>query len=326
MSIAKPAAAGFLQGDSLLRPATVGRALSAVLSRGDSYEPTPQGAFLCHDQISGYYLDFRAKTSSSTAPERLLPAALAQLGLGWWEHGVGGEPAAFDRALEVSKLLIERASSDDGNLVWLHDVPVPKYGLHGRYTSALAQGQAASLLVRAHLRSGDKQLADLARRAIDPLLDASSDLVTVTSAGMVLEEIPSRPPSHILNGWISALWGLRDVGEGLAYARALAGFDDGCRALAQFLRRYDVGWWSRYSLYPTSVADLAKPIYHRLHIDQLEVLHRITGDRLYLETARRWRSYDTAARRLRMLVQKGRFVVAFSRGTLCTGSDELQGT
>ncbi len=131
-------------------------------------------------------------------------------------------------------------------------------------------------------------LASGAARTLQP----PSPLVSTTSAGPVLEEAPSSPPSHILNGWIFALWGLRIW----PWARRRSQ-PRGCTGepvrLRETLPRYDVGWWSRYSLFPHAFTDLAKPFYHRLHADQLEVLgssRRHPG--FHRPGAVGWRSYD----------------------------------
>jgi hypothetical protein len=71
---------------------------------------------------------------------------------------------------------------------------------------------------------------------------------------------------------------------------------------------YDVGWWSRYSLYPHRLPDLAKPFYHRLHVHQLEVTARLVGEAELAETARRWAAYDTAPKRVGAIAQKALFV------------------
>jgi D-glucuronyl C5-epimerase C-terminus. len=36
---------------------------------------------------------------------------------------------------------------------------------------------------------------------------------------------------------------------------------------------------------------LASPFYHHLHIVQLQVMHRLTGDPLFADYARRWEAY-----------------------------------
>jgi D-glucuronyl C5-epimerase C-terminus len=73
------------------------------------------------------------------------------------------------------------------------------------------------------------------------------------------------------------------------------------------LDAYDTGWWTRYSLYPFALQDLAKPIYQTFHVDQLGVLHRLTGDDGIRAVAERWARYDRPANRALALAQKGLF-------------------
>jgi hypothetical protein len=296
-------------------PAPLERALNAALSRGPGYEPTPIGPAFDDRSVSGYYIDFRAKTTSPIAGDAAaLPAIqLIQLALGWWERHVAGDAAALDRFLELCAE-VERRAVDGGaagrELRWPVGVAVPKYGLAPGWSSALAQGQAGSVFVRAHLASGEDRYAELARRAVEPFLAASSELV---SEGPILEEAPSDPPSHVLNGWMSALWGLWDVQLGLDDARARSRFEESLTCLRSMLPRYDTGWWTLYSLYPHALQDLAKPIYQRFHVTQLEVYQRLTGFDDIAATRARWASYDRPAARLRAIGQKAAFAVAESR-------------
>src|SRR5207253_1755720 len=130
------------------------------------------------------------------------------------------------------------------------------------------------------------------QRAIRSIVEEDSPLVAATPAGPVPEESPGDPPSLILNGWIYALWGLRDVELGLGSVEAAEMYSRSLDCLRQTIHRYDVGWWTRYSLYPHKIVDLAKPFYHRLHVDQADVLHRHTGFPEFEDAASRWRTYD----------------------------------
>jgi heparosan-N-sulfate-glucuronate 5-epimerase len=297
-------------------PAFVERSLNAALSRGPGYEPTPIGPAFDDRSVRGYYIDFRSKTTSAEAGNAAaLPAIqLIQLALGWWERYVNGDATAKERFLALCAAIEGRAVAAPGGLLWPVNVAVPKYRLAPGWTSALPQGQAASVLVRAHLVTGDERYAELARRAGEPLLGgAGSALVTETTRGPVLEEAPTRPPAHILNGWMSALWGLWDLRLGLDDRQAGAAFDAGMECLRAFLPSYDTGWWTLYSLYPHPVDDLAKPIYHRFHITQLEVFHRLTGHRDLEETRSRWIRYDRPGSRVRAVAQKAVFAVVDGR-------------
>jgi hypothetical protein len=297
-------------------PAPVERALNAALSRGPGYEPTPLGPDFDDRSVRGYYIDFRAKTTAGTAadPSALPAIQLIQLALGWWERDVAGDQGARERFLGLCDAIEQRGEPSSDGLRWPMRVEVPKYGLAPGWSSALAQGQAASVFVRAHLVTGDDRYAELAMRAVGPFLAADGgDLVTHTAAGPILEEAPSRPPSHVLNGWMSALWGLWDVQLGLRDPRARTAFDAGVGCLRAMLPEYDTGWWTLYGLYPHPLKDLAKPIYHRFHVTQLEVYYRLTGEPSFKETAARWAAYDRLPNRLLALGQKGAFSLVDGR-------------
>lgn len=287
------------------------RHLASALSRGVGYEPTPPGRFFDEHAVRGYFIDFRSKTTTADAlvPERLFPADLAQLALGWWERALAGERDAAPEFMRLCGLLVEQAESRGDELWWAYPIGITKYRTPAPTYSAMAQAQAASVFVRAHLAGGDARFLESALAAVRPLLvDSGSGLVARTADGPVLEESPSSPPSHILNGWIYSLWGLWDVALGLEDDATRAVYEDSLSCLRRKLDEYDVGWWTRYSLYPHRLPDLAKPFYHRLHADQVEVLYRLTGFDAFRDAAQRWRKYDTPLNRVASVSQKALFV------------------
>jgi hypothetical protein len=278
----------------------------------------PPGLFFDDSTVRGYFTDFRAKTTSpeAAAPSRLLPADLAQLALGWWDRDLAGDSRAMEMFEHLCTLLAERAEIQGDEWRWPYHISIRKYKTEPPFYSAMAQGQIASTFVRLYLAAGDPRHAEIALAAVRPLVteagpfvtEADPCLVSLTPTGPVLEESPSDPPSHILNGWIFSLWGLWDVAIGIGDERAKKVYDASLSCLRQMLDDYDVGWWTRYSLYPHSLPDLAKPFYHRLHIDQVEVLYRLTGFDEFGSAARRWRSYDTPIHRMAAIAQKTLFV------------------
>jgi len=293
-------------------PAPVERALNAALSRGPGYEPTPIGPAFQEREVSGYYIDFRAKTTSPTAGDLdALPATpLIQLALGWWERHCAGEAGALDRFLGLCSSIEDRADDAGDELHWPIRTTVTKYRLVAPWLSALPQAQAASVFVRARLATGEERYAELAQAAVGPFTRPGSPLVADTPEGPVLEEAPCFPAAHILNGWMSASWGLWDVHLGLGDAACGALFRATIDCLRSRLATYDTGWWSLYSVYPHAVRDLAKPIYHRFHVAQLQVLHRLTREEWLGAAAERWAAYDRPSNRVRALTQKGAFTVA----------------
>jgi heparosan-N-sulfate-glucuronate 5-epimerase len=296
-------------GASVLR--TFRNAWASTLSRGATYERQTPGSQWRDETVAGYFVDFSEKTSAPGARElgSLQPVSLAQLALGWWERHLAGDARASARFGAIADLLARQAVPVGAELRWPYTVAIPKYRLGRGWCSAMAQGQVASVFVRQHLRTTDDVWADRARGAIRPLL-YDSELVSQTPAGRILQEAPTDPPSHILNGWIYALWGLWDAAVGLQDTEAAGEFAAGVAALRAMLPAYDVGWWTRYSLYPHLFKDLAKPFYHRIHVLQLEVTARATGNADLAATAERWRRYDRAPNRVAAVVQKGAFFFA----------------
>jgi heparosan-N-sulfate-glucuronate 5-epimerase len=296
-------------GPSVLR--TFRNAWASTLSRGPTYERQTPGSRWTEKSVAGYFVDFCEKTLAAGArdPDSLQPVSLAQLALGWWERHLEGDSQAGDRFEAIAELLARQAVPVGAELRWPFTVAVPKYNLTPGWCSAMAQGQVASVFVRQHIRTGADLWGDRALGALRPLV-RESELVSQTPDGRILEEAPTDPPSHILNGWIYALWGLWDGAVGLQDADSAGAFASGVATLRAMLPSYDIGWWTRYSLYPHVVTDLAKPFYHRIHVLQLEVTARATEHSDIVATAERWRSYDRAPNRVAAVAQKGAFVIA----------------
>jgi hypothetical protein len=256
------------------------------------------------DPHSGYYNDLRPIAEEhgvpasallelrrlSAEPEAANPVSIIQLGLAAWQLHTGEE-----RWLEVTGeacgWVLSRLD-DRGGLPYLFPMP-HTYRLMPPWYSAMAQGEAASLLTRAAQALGDARLADAAERAIDPLLGAELGLVAQTPEGPVLQEYPTSPPAHALNGWIFGLWGLYDVSlaNGSRSDEAGRAFAGGAAALAARLPLYDAGLgWSRYDLFPHPIVHVASPFYQRLHAEQLLATARLRPDLPGLTaTAERWR-------------------------------------
>src|SRR5579875_2471605 len=228
-----------------------------------------------HDarQVRGYPIDFRVKAGSLRWPpdgmdgpgDRLVVAA--QYGLGCYERYLAGEGDEWlEGALRVGRYLVAAPHTDGGwsNLRdFTHTFP-----LRAPWRSAMAQGEAASLLVRLHQQTGEPGFAQAARDGLRPLFVSrrAGGLSASLGGHPWPEEYPTDPPSFVLNGAIFAWWGVRDVAVGLGDACAAERFADGIASLAANLERFDTGSWSLYCLYPFPVAVVASPFYHSLHI------------------------------------------------------------
>lgn len=244
-----------------------------------------------------YHFDLRSKVAGSSEgssalaeltrdPVRANPVSIVQLGLGALQHGdrrllplVGG----------VVDWVLARADSA-GLLAYRFPMP-HTYPLDAPWASSLAQAEAASLLVRASEALGRRDLLAAAGRIAAPLLDPASGLVASTREGPVLQEYPTDPPAHVLNGWIASLFGLYDVsraGAGDAGAAEDA-FAAGAAAVAARIGMYRTApGWSLYDLYPHPVANVASRFYHRLHVGHLRALDAIAPDPRLAAAAGEW--------------------------------------
>lgn len=267
--------------------------------------PQLRSPFEPGDPLSGYYNDLTLEVRAAnpvdgaerlrrlTSAPRVNFTSVAQLGLGTWQLAKS-EPGWLQVTSAAAHWLAGRLD-DRGRLV----VPwamTHTYELEPPWISAMTQGEAVSLFLRAAPEDGSPHdLFSAAVRAVIPLL-APSEVVTQTPEGPVLEEYPTSPPAHVLNGWIFGLWGLYDLsimGKAAAVPADVAGqassaFTEGVSALAARLPRYDAHGWSRYDLFPHPIVHVASPFYHRLHIEQLRATNELAPDERLQETAARW--------------------------------------
>jgi hypothetical protein len=73
-----------------------------------------------------------------------------------------------------------------------------------------------------------------------------------------------------------------------------------------------LGFWSLYEQSGTLLPMVASPFYHRLHVTQLRIMHRITGDEVFASCADKWEGYARSrGKRARALCYKSVFKLAY---------------
>ena len=221
-----------------------------------------------------------------------LYVGVAHYGLGAYEQWLVGEGEECLAAARAAAMHLISRQEPDGS--WLHHEALKHtFSLVPPWQCGMAQGEAASLLVRLHKTTGEEVFAEAAVRALAPLSLAREDggVCASLDGRPWPEEYPTDPPSFVLNGAIFAMWGLRDVGVGLGDADATRVFEEGVDALAANLHRFDNGWWSLYSLFPHPVIGVASSFYHNLHITQLQAMDMLSTRPEFEATRLRWASY-----------------------------------
>jgi heparosan-N-sulfate-glucuronate 5-epimerase len=281
------------------------------------------------DQLGDYYMLFREKADyaghydSAGIPMldyhgaigmQYNPIAIAQWGLANYNRfrETGDDSRRQKTLIAADWLCANLEQNAHGLWVWNHHFDWDyRDTLKAPWYSGLAQGQGISLLLRARgVAAGEKylQAADRAFAPLTRLITEGGVLYEDEERNLWIEEYLVTPPTHILNGFLWALWGVFDFKLACADALAKHVFDRGVATLKRSLPQFDTGYWSLYEQSGTKLRMLASPFYHRLHIAQLRVMVSLTGDRFFAEVAARWEGYARSrANRARALLEKSAF-------------------
>jgi len=247
------------------------------------------------------------------------PIAIAQWGLGNYNcFRATGDEVRLQKTLKAADWLAASLEQNArGVWVWNHHFDWEyRETLRTPWYSGLAQGQGVSLLVRAHdlaEGSGYQRAAEKAFVAMTRPIAEGGVLFEDDGQDLWIEEYIVDPPTHILNGFMWALWGVYDFWLARADASAKRIFDRGIETLGRNLAKFDTGYWSLYeqsghepSGRPLKM--LASPFYHQLHIVQLRVMSMLTADAYFAVVAEQWESYAKLRRnRTRALIEKSVF-------------------
>jgi heparosan-N-sulfate-glucuronate 5-epimerase len=319
------------------------RTFSAYLVPGESqltfWHETPQASPRASShELGEYYMLFAKKADyaghhDSTGIPMLNyhgkiglqynPIAIAQWGLGnynlFCQNQSNGRKNKFLTASDW--LCTHLEPNSHGTWVWNHHFDWEYRSLlKAPWYSALAQGQGISLLVRAYRETGAVVYLEAAQRAFTSFLKSTSEGgVTFTDqrGNLWFEEYIVSPPTHILNGFVWTVWGVYDYFLATQNIAALGLFEQAVLTLHTNLDRYDLGFWSLYERAGNERSGpllpmVASPFYHRLHIVQLRVMHRLTGDEIFAQFADMWETYARSrVKRTRALCYKGAFKLCY---------------
>ena len=220
------------------------------------------------------------------------PVTVAQWGLSNYSRGdVGPLFTAADWLVDHQR--------PDGT--WAYDfdwrVASADDSLKAPWISGLAQGQALSVLARAHRLTGDERYLVTGRAALRPYsLPVEDGGVVRQWTGLPFyEEYPTARPSLVLNGILFQLVGLHEWADETGDLDAESLWAAGEATAAQVIERYDLGagGGSAYAgafLEPggPEPIPIAGSVYEPIHPALAEEMHRLTGRPVYAEMAQRW--------------------------------------
>lgn len=192
------------------------------------------------------------------------------------------------------------------------------------WLSAMAQGQAMSLLSRGYFYTKNEMYVKALSAALKPFTVPSNEggiRAVFLDKYVWYEEYPTHPSSFVLNGFIYSLIGLYDfkslledqfdVGGPIneetrerflkidvdilqTYALVSALFDDGLASLKAMLPLYDGGSRTFYDLRHFMLKmspNVARWDYHATHLSQLRLLASVTNDPLFERFFDSWYRY-----------------------------------
>ena len=230
-------------------------------------------------QLLGYWNDLTGKVSADTLLDsegvplsviaggelRYFPIAIFQYALGCNDlYLINGQ----ERHLGALRTCADWAIANqrvDGSWDAFGPIDSTEYTV-----SSMAQGEGASLLLRASRLLDNASYAECAKGAIDFMLRPLLEGVTAfyEDQGLFLEEYPQTPRRSVMNGWIFSLFGLYDMS--LVDPSYKEVFELSAQTLVNHLSDYDARYWSYYDIEHR----IASPTYHKLHIASFRSLER----------------------------------------------------
>nr|MBC8485736.1 hypothetical protein [Bacteroidota bacterium] len=242
------------------------------------------------------------------------PIAIAQWGLGnyniWCDNN---DQKRYDYFIKCADWLCENLEQNQKGLwVWMHRFDWEyRDKLKAPWYSALSQGQGISVLLRAWNLTNNEKYLEAAQKSLIPFFNDISlggVIYTDENGNKWFEEAIVDPPTHILNGFIWASWGIYDYWLATNEEKAKDLFDEAKETLLINLQNFDCEYWSLYEQSGTKMKMLASPFYHSLHIVQLQVMYQLTGKDIFTNYANRWSKYqNTRINKYRAIVYKSIF-------------------
>ncbi len=216
-----------------------------------------------------------------------------------WPVNREKNPTDLSEALRVFRScviwMLREIHDNEDFAVWIYPYPMA-YGTASGWRSAHAQATGLQLLVRAALYLREPEFL----KPVDRLLSAfdvpveDGGLLDISEASIPWFEKfadPGNRKPKVLNGLLFAIIGLRDVHNYTGNSHALKLANTGLESALALMPRFDLEDWSAYDI----EGKRATPHYHDIHIRQLALLARETGDERLLAWHDRFVAYSDMA-------------------------------
>lgn len=206
----------------------------------------------------------------------------------------------YAEAEKMANWLVDNQDKSIGNWYfnYAYEVGGTNITLESPFTSAMAQGQAISLLVRIYNIEKNPKYIKAAELALKPLKIPIKDsgLRDSFKGHVEFAEFPTTPPVYILNGFMFCILGLYDLSYVNPYSEANRLFAEGINSLIYMLPYYDnpkdrqsfyhLGFMTMKGIKPT-----VNHFYHNVHIVELKALNSIYPNETFKKYYVLWKSY-----------------------------------
>ena len=190
--------------------------------------------------------------------------------------------------LNCIKWLDDNSETLGDSIVWRNEKNF-QYNLEKGWISAMYQGQAISLYLRAYQLFNNEAYLRTAEKAFKSLYIDVDDggVQRIDQAGNLwLEEYPTTPPSYVLNGFIYGFLGILDLYRVSKNKEAKKMFDDCLKTVEENLSKYDKWYWS---VYDQKKKQLVSFYYQKnVHIPLMKILFQLTKKSIFNHYAVKW--------------------------------------
>lgn len=244
------------------------------------------------ERLGPYYVEFRSIDAHASDPISIFELGLEEHNR-WKRYGDEAARDSFiakaDWAAGAQRTIVGVCGS------YAFPTECKDYACRSGFRSATAQSEAISLLLRAYEETESEHYIERAKDAAIPLMVDVRDGGVMWEEGedVFFEDKAGVVPSHVLSGWICALWGLLELSRVTNMRHPEQLYRRSLRTLEKYLPCYDSGSWSYESLLaaPSGFRRFSKMRRHLLHVAQLNVLLSMTKNDLFAVVSERWRNY-----------------------------------
>ena len=184
--------------------------------------------------------------------------------------------------------LDSKSETFNDSLIWRSEKNT-QYNLDKGWTSAMYQGQAISLYLRAFQLFDEPKYLHISEKAFNyfkfDFLEGGAKRVD-RNGYIWLEEYPTNPPSFVLNGFVYAVLGVLDLFRVTGNTDAKKLYDSCIETLIKNIYKYDIWYWTRYDQLKK---ELVSYYYQKnVHIPLVKILYLLTSEPCFDHLDKKW--------------------------------------